>query len=920
MIPVDSLFRKIARRLTPRTLRGRLLVTLILMSMLPLVVIAVTSARLISSSIDTLGFDKYNALLEQAGKQTTSYMTGAVNQLKSLAERRLITEISQRGLLLKNKESVQAEMKRIVDDSTIFQELSIFDHDGCFLISASGTVTQGTERTVWSRNAAKGVCSVSVPQRKLGDDNLCMSIYVNIPASERDGRYAIVRAEVSFQAIQDVLGTVRPEAEGYVVLLDHVGNAIAGVPNDQLLQRWQEEVPLEQWSSYPRGLVTFPDSPPDSYTTIALEPHPTLQDRKWRLISITPARFILEAQTQTNRLLAILGLITFLLAVGVSLFWARLLGRPIEEVAKAARKLAAGNESVRFESKSGMKEISYLSTTFNQMAEEVALHRSSLMSLVDSRTQDLKKSESRAVSLSAELRAALEASRDGMLFLDTKNCVIAANVAFGEFFAIDSAAAWGTDFANWSEVFFDCFEKRADVVTLWSKLPEQEIRETEWQTKAPRRRILSAVTSPVTNDGQILGRLWVFRDLTKQRELQESLDQSQKMDAIGRLAGGVAHDFNNLLTGIIGNLRIAEDQLGEPSLHGETTIPREHLGHATGAAERAAHLVKGLLSFSRQSALELRRCDLNDIVERFLPLVRRTIDPRIAITFASSPALWPIKGDPTKLEQVLMNLCVNARDAIVGEGSITIITENSTVDRALAEHHQAQAGEYVRLSVVDTGTGISPETMRKIFEPFFTTKEQGKGTGIGLATCFGIAQHHEGWLDVESQVGVGTTFHVYFPACLTPPETVEEVIGAPVVPKVRPVGRGETVLIVDDELVVRAVAEAILRKSGYQVITASDGLEAVERYRADRSRIDLILMDMTMPRLNGHDAFRQIREIGGNVPVLICSGYLVDDGEFKSDAGESPQGFVLKPYDLDDMLHVVRETMDTAVAAAEHRP
>jgi len=410
-----------------------------------------------------------------------------------------------------------------------------------------------------------------------------------------------------------------------------------------------------------------------------------------------------------------------------------------------------------------------------------------------------------------------------------------------------------------------------------------------------------AVRSPVRDaNGQVAGVLGIFWDVTEQKALEAQLRQSQKMEAIGRLAGGVAHDFNNLLTIILGNLSLTLSSLPEGS------EMRESLAIAEQAAVRAAELTRQLLGFSRRAILRTELFSLNLAVHETLNILRRTIDPRIAIEVRTEEHLWPVRADRAQIGQVLMNLCLNARDAMPSGGRLILETSNVTLDEDYVRWHLgSRKGDFVRLRVQDTGHGIAPEVRAQIFEPFFTTKAPGKGTGLGLAMVFGIVKQHQGWIDCNSEVGAGAVFDIYIPRDNGEVESsaqTSNVNGAQ--------GGQETILLVDDEEQIRSLGMLALQRYGYRVLLAEDGLQAIDTYLRQKGRIHLIVLDLTMPHLSGRDTLAELVKYDPHVPVLISSGYSAES--LTPAESDHILGFVGKPYRPEELASAVRAAIDQA--------
>ena len=392
-------------------------------------------------------------------------------------------------------------------------------------------------------------------------------------------------------------------------------------------------------------------------------------------------------------------------------------------------------------------------------------------------------------------------------------------------------------------------------------------------------------------------RLAAVRDITERKTLEEQLRQSQKMEAVGQLAGGVAHDFNNLLTAITGysDLAIRRLKAEDPLRH--------HIEEIKKAGERAAALTRQLLAFSRKQVLQPKVFNINAVVSEMEKMLRRLIGEDMEFRTALASDLGSIKADPGQIEQVLLNLCVNARDAMPGGGKLTIETSNVYLDEEYASRHVGVgSGDYVMLAVSDTGCGMNDETLAHIFEPFFTTKEMGKGTGLGLSTVYGIVQQSGGNVWVYSEVGRGTTFKVYLPRV---GEAAEECAAASETSAL-PAG-AEKILLVEDDEMVRLVAREIISSGGYTVLEA-DGLSEALRHCAENADIALLLTDVVMPQLNGKELAERLSALLPGMRVLFMSGYtetVVHDGVL--DRGLN---FIQKPFTPYSLLRKLREVLD----------
>jgi signal transduction histidine kinase len=414
------------------------------------------------------------------------------------------------------------------------------------------------------------------------------------------------------------------------------------------------------------------------------------------------------------------------------------------------------------------------------------------------------------------------------------------------------------------------------------------------------REIVSVERGPAGNLAKLRG---VMVDITEQKRAEEErtalehqLRQAQKMEAIGRLAGGIAHDFNNLLTAILGYAELASSRLDR----GGADV-RTELGEIRASSERAASLTQQLLAFSRQQVMQPQVLDLNVVLGEFARLLRRLVGEEIELVTETADEPLFVEADAAQLEQVLMNLAINARDAMPDGGTLTISTAACEVDEAAARaSDDARPGTFAVVSVTDTGSGIDAETRRRLFEPFFTTKELGRGTGLGLATVYGIVQQSNGFLTVDSEPGQGSTFRVFLPLSEEPRPGRRDGAGT-----AAPRGT-ERILLVEDDPVVCDLTRRVLELQGYEVLVAADPLDAL----ACAEEYDLLLTDVVMPRMRGGELARRVRSERRGLKVLFMSGH-VDGESLAGDGTEGATAFIQKPFALDDLARAVRALLDS---------
>ncbi len=503
-----------------------------------------------------------------------------------------------------------------------------------------------------------------------------------------------------------------------------------------------------------------------------------------------------------------------------------------------------------------------------------------------------------AVEERQRLATAIDQAAESVVITDLRGTIQYVNPAFERITGYSRAEAVGQN----PRLFKSGRQDMTYYRDMWAALSSGRA----WHGRFVNRRkdgqefTQDSTISPVLDaQGQLVSYVGVSRDVSIELRLESDLRQAQKMETIGRLAGGIAHDFNNILSVIIAYADVVMNSLApDDDLRGD-------IKHIREAGDRAASLTKQLLAFSRQQLLEPEVLDLNRVVERMGEMVRRLIGEDVELTLALVEAIDPVKADPRQLEQVILNLVVNARDAMPGGGQLTISTDNVQLDEAYtSQHADVSPGAFVLMAITDSGTGMSEATRQRIFDPFFTTKAPGKGTGLGLATVYGIVKQSGGHIWVYSEAGRGSTFKIYLP------QHVGEVV-----PRSTPVrrsavrGAGETILVVEDEDAVRRIAERILSAAGYIVLTAANGVEAIAVLERHARVVDLLLTDVVMPLMNGRDLANRVAELCPAARILFMSGYtddaIVDQGVL--DAGVQ---FIEKPFNVVALQQKVREVLD----------
>ncbi len=495
------------------------------------------------------------------------------------------------------------------------------------------------------------------------------------------------------------------------------------------------------------------------------------------------------------------------------------------------------------------------------------------------------------------LSTAIEQSPETMMITDTEGTIQYVNPAFQTITGYTCEEAIGQN-----PRILKSGQHDADVYTaMWKTLLDGQVWEGRLINKRKDDSLYTEDVSiaPVKDpNGTITNYVAVKRDITAELEREDMLRQAQKMESVGRLAGGVAHDFNNMLTIILGQAQLLAMKLAADAPH------RHNVAEIVQAAQRSANLTRQLLAFARKETIAPVPLDLNGAVGDLLKMLRRLIGEDIDLSWQPGAKLWRVKMDPGQLDQLLVNLCVNARDAIDGVGKVTIETENVSIDEEYCRSHvEAKPGHYVMLTVSDDGCGMDAETMSQVFEPFFTTKPTGEGTGLGLATVYGIIKQNMGFVNVCSELEKGTTFRLYLPR-LAGKESRHDPRQSP-----QPCPHGnETVLLVEDEPAVREIAQAFLEECGYRVLEADCPATALDVAAANPETIDLLLTDVVMPGMNGRDLAERLTAGRPSLRVLYMSGYTASTIVHRGVLDQGVQ-FISKPFTLEELARKVREVL-----------
>lgn len=886
-----------------RNLKGLGIVLFALAAVIPVVVLFVLIQALGKGGGERQAEEAQSKLASVVRVQVEGLIDSSLQEAKSLKGHPQLVDPKV------DPKVVKEELKRL--KGLAFEEASVINGEGSVLVTTISSEPRSDDSPWLRRSLQEGRPFVSYPTKNGSSEVPGYSVYQSLkPKGDADSR--VLRLDFSFDRIGGILSGVKPGSGQQLYLIDSDNKILYAKDKAEVLTPFAKVTGFSDWVGAEAG-KSMSTTDGDSCFVQTVRPKDLMDDKQGWLLVWTGG----SQGAGSTGMLPILAAVAAMVGIGLAVLLAMMmvgkLRDPIVDVTDGLEAAAMGDLKVELEPK-GVDETSALAKAFNEMVENIRSQKEALEKKVEENSGVLRESKEKLDSAASELRAAFEAIRDAVVMVDLDGKVIEANQHF-----CDLSVLSLKDLKTYSaEAVVDQLRtrfKNADGFgKQWQHFIDNPrmVGNDDWLTPGASPLTIEVRTVPVLSSAdEVMGRVWVFRDVSEVKSLDMQLRQSQKMGALGNLAASVAHDFNNMLTGISGNVSFAMLKLSE----GETDNLGENLESAIEACEKSAVLVRQLLEFSREKDAEemVVSCDVKKVVQDTAMLLSRALDPRLKLEVQIDDGVWPVRGDGNQLQQVLMNMCVNAGDAIFEDGTIRLEAVNR-VKVKTGGAAGSRSGEFVELSIADDGEGMVDEVRERIFEPFFTTKAQGDGTGLGLATCLQIIEKLGGWIDCESELALGTTFRIFLPRS-------RKAVGNAEVADIDfnfdelsdgfrdGEGAGMKALVVDDEESVRDVAANILREEGYEVLTADNGEEAVKIVHQENGNLAVVILDLTMPVMSGRDAFVQMRDEYPDLPVIICSGYLMEIVDFVSELGHEPDDKVQKPYRLNVLRNKIKQVV-----------
>jgi PAS domain S-box-containing protein len=829
---------------------------------------------------------------EQVAQLISDYMNRAIDRLP------FFLEVAQ--LTSQSPDRQKAAMETfLIASLPLYNQVTLLDRNGNESIKVSRFYTF-LPKELMNQNlspafitAIKGGVYVG-PVVFLSNEGI-LSVPVALPVKTPSARIVgVILAEVNVTHLWHQVARVKVGESGYAYLVDKDGCFVAYQKPAEVLQRYGEDMrkmpPVSDFidcKAEGTGEVQEYRGLNDEEVIGVYSP---IKGTDWAVVVEQPTREAYASISQMERYLLGIMALCILLAGGMGFYVSRRLIGPIRVLTDAAQRLATGDLDSDVREFRREDEVGILSRAFKKMQKELQ----DLYAGQKRKIEELETAHKALLESEEKYRTILESIEDGYYEVDLAGHFTFVNDSLCDIYGYSREELMGTRIGSLTD---GEVEERGYAV--FNKVYATGIAEKGFSWLAIRKdgakkSVEASVSLKRDAEGAPIGFRGIVRDVSEKQRLEAQLQHAQRMESIGTLAGGIAHNFNNLLMGIMGysSLMLMETASDHPNY--------DRLKKITKQVESGAKLTRQLLGYAREGSYEIRPINLNRLVKETSDTFGMTRKD-ITVHHDFYDGLHGIKADQGQIEQVLLNLYINAADAMPGGGDLFLKSRNVTHKDMNGEGYEMKPGEYVFLSVRDTGAGMKREVRERIFEPFFTTKGLAQGTGLGLASVYGIIKAHGGYINVFSEEGQGATFHIYLPAIEgrveDNPEASEGVVK----------GQG-TVLLVDDEQIVIEAAEEMLKRLGYEVLSAENGQEAVDIYRKNHERIDMILLDMVMPAMGGGEAFDRIREVDPKAKVLLSSGYSLE-GEAKEIMKRGCNAFIQKPFNLDQLSCKMREVL-----------
>ncbi len=829
----------------------------------------------------------------QVSQLISDYMTRAVDRLSFFLESTPLSFQSSgvQGIALENL---------LINSLPLYSQISLLDKEGNERCKVSRFHTFLHEELI--NQAQNPAFSPTMKGEKyMGsvaflEDTGLLSVPIASPVKKSNSEIlGVIIAEVNVSHLWQRVARIEVGQYGYAYLVDMSGRFVAFQKPAEVLQRYGEDMsripPVAAFvaeGSNGAGQVQEYRGLMDEKVIGVCWP---IEGTRWAVVVEQPTREAYASVRDMKQYLVGLTLLCILLAGGLGFYVSRRIIGPIRTLTMAAKRFGTGDLETEFRDVKRRDEVGVLSQAFKKMQKELR----GLYSGFEQKVAELEAAQKALKESEERFRTLVEQSPLGITLIGRDGVYKYINPQFRNMFGytIDDVPTG----SEWFKKAFPEVADRREVVKTWMTDQKQVAlgpSRTRVYTVMCKNGLQKQIHfRPVAMEN--LDRFVIYEDITEKRVLERQLQQAQKFEAIGTLAGGIAHDFNNLLMGIQGRISLM-------SIGGDADpVYMDHIRAVEAHIKSASGLTQQLLGLARGGKYQVKPIDLNELVSIGSEMFGRT-QKEIEIRTRLHKPFVVVEADRSQIEQVLLNLYVNAWQAMPGGGSLTIQTEIVVLEDALCRLHQVEPGRYGRISVMDTGIGMDEATRQQVFDPFFTTKEKGRGTGLGLASAYGIIKNHGGFMTVAGEPGQGATFTVYLP--VSDREVLQEISL-----QESAIEGSETVLLVDDEEMILDVAQAMLKHLGYRVVVSHGGEETIEIIKKMGKEIDLVLLDMIMPGMDGGKTFDAIREICPGMRVVLSSGYAID-GQAKKIMDRGCNGFIQKPFNLSSLSRKIRDIVD----------